>query len=496
MMSQISNMTCYENLPLACVLISEDNRIKYINSSMSQLFNSSDKKTYIGKSFTDEIAPEDQKKFLNLLENLEKKPEEERWQILRIVCQDSTIKQLIFNGHKRVDGHGLSSYFLVCAPINLACLRDACIEKNNQDPRDQQTENHFEYLFNRATIGIAVLNESGLIDETNRAFMEHFCIENSTISNQENKHVFSRKTLNKFNRLINILNKSDQKYVKDVLYIKDVEGKQRILEISLSELYNEPDNSKKIMLFTEDITHQQDTHTAMLQSEKLALTGRLAASLAHEINNPLQTSLGCLGLVEEMLDDVKDKDLAVYINMAIDELKRSARIVKRLRDLNRSTDLSERSAVDVRKIIKGVLVLIKNHLYDKQIVPVFPYHGPPPMVSASEDQIQQVVLNLVMNAIDALPNGGNIFFDIILTEKPEGVSIKIRDTGAGIDPDIKKNMFDPFFTTKEDGLGLGLYNCKNIIEDHAGLLDYESEPGQGTEFSIWLPGIDTTKEKE
>jgi two-component system, NtrC family, sensor kinase len=249
------------------------------------------------------------------------------------------------------------------------------------------------------------------------------------------------------------------------------------------------------MIFTEDVTHQQDTHVALLQSEKLALTGRLAASLAHEINNPLQTSLGCLGLVEEMLTE-DDQDLAVYITMAIEELQRSARIVKKLRDLNRTSDLSERSPINLQEIIDGVLVLTRNHFYDKDIIPVFPYQGPPPVIKASKDQIQQVILNLVMNAIDELPNGGNIFFDIIPTEKPLGIKISVRDTGSGIDPAIENQIFDPFFSTKADGIGLGLYICKQIIEDHAGTLTFRSDRGEGTEFSIWLPGFEKSTYKK
>jgi nitrogen-specific signal transduction histidine kinase len=106
----------------------------------------------------------------------------------------------------------------------------------------------------------------------------------------------------------------------------------KLLEISLSQMSSSFDKSFRYMLITEDISNQQDTHAVLLQSEKLALTGRLAASLAHEINNPLQTSLGCLGLVEEMLEE--ESKLKIYIDLAIKELQRSARIVKKLRDLN------------------------------------------------------------------------------------------------------------------------------------------------------------------
>jgi signal transduction histidine kinase len=97
---------------------------------------------------------------------------------------------------------------------------------------------------------------------------------------------------------------------------------------------------------------------------------------------------------------------------------------------------------------------------------------------------------LIMNAIDAIPNGGNIYLDIIKTTDPIGEKVIIRDTGVGISEENLARIFDPFYTTKDDGLGLGLFICKNIIEDHHGTMTVESQPGVGTAFSIWLPGMD------
>lgn len=487
---------CYETLPLACVLISDEYRIKYINPAMVDLLCPAGSQDLLDKSLLDLIAPEDHRKFFDWFDKLDQPAENQPWEILRIPREDSGQQYLLMTGNKETDQQVKCSYLLVGVPYHQSHIEGAHTDHMVQELPKQGTQDQYELLFNKAKIGIAVLNESGVIEESNHAFTEHIGINNVDILHQEYRDILCNQLSRKLHRLINNLNKSRQPYVKDVIAIKTSDREQRIIEISLSDLFNENDNSKKVLLFTEDITNQQDTHIAMLQSEKLALTGRLAASLAHEINNPLQTSLGCLGLIEEMLEENDENDLAVYINLAIEELQRSARIVKKLRDLNRTSDLAERSPVNIQEIIEGVLVLTKNHLYDKQIIPVFPYHGPVATTLASKDQIQQVILNLVMNAIDAMPNGGNIYLDIILTNKPKGISIKIRDTGNGIDPAIKTNLFDPFLTTKEDGLGLGLYICKQIIEDHSGSLDFESEPGQGTEFTIWLPGSVSAQEKE
>jgi signal transduction histidine kinase len=100
-----------------------------------------------------------------------------------------------------------------------------------------------------------------------------------------------------------------------------------------------------------------------------------------------------------------------------------------------------------------------------------------------------------MNAIDALPQGGHIYFDIVETADPFGVEINIRDTGVGMAPEAFEHLFDPFYTTKDDGLGLGLFICRKIIDDHEGRLSVESQPGVGTEISIWLPKIEPNQEE-
>jgi signal transduction histidine kinase len=200
----------------------------------------------------------------------------------------------------------------------------------------------------------------------------------------------------------------------------------------------------------------------------------------------LQTSIGCLGLAEETLDE-KENELRIYLNLAMEELKRSSRIVKKLRDLNRRVDPSEKSNINIHEILEGILLLTKNQMVDKDIQSTIDNLAKSTEVIASKDQITQVFLNLMMNAIDAISDGGSVNLSLRNTENPEGVTVYIHDTGHGMTPEVKKNLFDPFFTTKKKGLGLGLYICKQIIEDHEGELAVESKVGEGTTFSIWLP---------
>jgi PAS domain S-box-containing protein len=496
MMDRVSFENIFEAVPFAGMLISDHLQIGDMNAYLKDLLLGKGNSEYIGRPVLEIISTKDHQVFFDCIKSTEKSTKEPTWKTLRFIAKDTTEKPFLVNIAKAYHKHELDEAFLLVAlPLANVDLTDETSSQKDQLQSSGSSVNKFEYLFTNATIGIAVLDENGIVKEANIAFLEHSGVKKSEVINKHFSAIFVDQAKEKLDRLTNILVKSKHAYVKDVIAFKGEGDKHRIVEISLSDFFDEYDQSRKLMLFTEDITHQQDTHAALLQSEKLALTGRLAASLAHEINNPLQTSLGCLGLVEEMLTE-DDQDLAVYIKMAIEELQRSARIVKKLRDLNRTTDLSERSMIDLRELIDGVLVLTRNHFYDRDIVPVFPYQGPPPVILASKDQIQQVILNLVVNAIDELPNGGKIYFDIIPTEEPQGIKVNIRDTGFGIDPAIENDIFDPFFSTKDDGIGLGLYICKQIIEDHSGTLTFRSKIGEGTEFSFWLPGHENSTNKK
>lgn len=345
----------------------------------------------------------------------------------------------------------------------------------------------YESIFHNAIIGIALLNSNGQIIESNKAFCKHLnCSKEISVSHYS--EFVGDENKGKIDQLFLMVEQDRCSLNKDVIAIEFDNHDHLLIEISLSPFDCKNSQSDQFLMLTEDITNQKDTHAALLQSEKLALTGQLAASLAHEINNPLQTSIGCLGLAEEILDE-DDETLRVYLQMAIEELQRSARIVKKLRDLNRKTDYTERQPVNLKKIIDGVLILTKNRMSDRNIVPFFIYQGPTPNVLASSDQIQQLILNLIINAIDAQPNGGHIILEILHTKDPEGFQLDIRDRGKGIEAEMMSHLFDPFFTSKEDGLGLGLYICKQIVDDHNGSIKVESKPDHGTVFSVWLPGI-------
>ncbi len=237
----------------------------------------------------------------------------------------------------------------------------------------------------------------------------------------------------------------------------------------------------------EDITERREAQAAMVQTEKLALTGQLAASLAHEINNPLQTVIGCLGLAEESLGH-EERSVGTYLEMASEELKRAASIVGRLRDLNRPSNPEEKEATHLGELVEHVVAVTNKQCRDRGIaVDVVQQDEVIPVVNAVPNRLQQVFLNLILNAIDAMPSGGQLTITLGGTGDPKGVRMVFKDTGVGIPPEVQSRLFDPFHTTRPDGLGLGLFISQSIVQDHGGGISVESSPGEGTTFTIWLP---------
>jgi PAS domain S-box-containing protein len=235
----------------------------------------------------------------------------------------------------------------------------------------------------------------------------------------------------------------------------------------------------------EDVTEWKEIQEALLWTEKLTIAGRLGASLAHEINNPLQSVIGCLGLADKVL--AEGGDASRYLQVAREELRRAARTVAQLRDLHRLPKPEKRKSTDVNTLLERVLLLSRKKCEEHRIHVVWkPADDLPPLLLAS-DQMRQVFLNLVLNALDALPKGGKLEVNTARTGQPAGVSIVFADNGSGIAPDVVSHLFDPFFSTKPQGLGLGLFTSRRIVEEHGGHVDVVSQVGKGTTFTVWLP---------
>jgi PAS domain S-box-containing protein len=237
----------------------------------------------------------------------------------------------------------------------------------------------------------------------------------------------------------------------------------------------------------EDVTAQHEAQEALIQSEKLALTGRLAASLAHEINNPMQSVIGCLGLAQESLDTGDEGDVRELLRIAAEELDRAAETVSNLRDLNRPSKPEDRKPTDVNLQLEHLLTLTRKQCQKRGVEVEWEPDEDLPTIMLMPNRINQVFLNLVLNAVDAMSDGGRLRVSTGRADDPAWVRVTFADTGRGIAPDALPRVFDPFYTTKSEGLGLGLYVSHSIVDAHGGRIDVESQVGKGTSFTVWLP---------
>ena len=221
----------------------------------------------------------------------------------------------------------------------------------------------------------------------------------------------------------------------------------------------------------------------LIQSEKLAAIGKLAAGVAHEINNPLTGILTNSSLMLQDLgpEDPRREDLQIIV----DETLRCRKIVKGLLDFARQT-APLKQAVDLNQVVEDVLNLVKNQAAFRNITFTTELAGGLPTVLADKDQMRQVVLNIVLNAGEAVPGGGEIRV-ITQLDRADHVCLTISDNGPGIPDTIKSRLFEPFFTTKSTGTGLGLAIAYGIMERHRGTIDILSSPGQGTTIRLCLP---------
>jgi len=244
----------------------------------------------------------------------------------------------------------------------------------------------------------------------------------------------------------------------------------------------------------EDKTRElKHAHQAVMQSEKMASIGKLAATVAHEVNNPLAGILTYAKLLRKWLDrdgwDAKRRDeIRGSLELIESESRRCGEIVRNLLTFSRSAPMNLQW-VDLNQVIDRCVRLVQ-HQTDLNNVQLQPQLAESlPQVQCDAAQIEQLLLALIMNAIDALPHGGNLWVRSRMVPQIGAVQLEVQDDGVGIPESILPNLFEPFFTTKEKGhgVGLGLAISKGIVERHRGRIDVDSKPGQGTKFTISLP---------
>jgi signal transduction histidine kinase len=229
----------------------------------------------------------------------------------------------------------------------------------------------------------------------------------------------------------------------------------------------------------------EQSRVQLAQSEKLAATGRLAATLAHEVNNPLQAIYNCLQMMHNF--QLEPEEQREYLQIAIEEVERLTSTVSRVLDLTRHPRRGMRP-VQLNQAVERVLALTGKYLQHRHIALQPDLASDLPPTLALHDELVQVFLNLVLNAADAMEEGGVLRVTSRLTDNGR-LAVAFSDTGCGIPPEHLNRIFEPFFSTKEGGTGMGLNISSDVIKQHGGEITVESQVGQGTTFTVWLPVV-------
>lgn len=231
-----------------------------------------------------------------------------------------------------------------------------------------------------------------------------------------------------------------------------------------------------------DITERKRMEQYLIQTERMSAMGQIAATLAHEINNPLHSIWTMLELIMEF--PVGEAEKEQYLLAIRREVRRLMTLTRQVLDFARPPTWEE-APVNLAETLRYALGLADRRLRDHGIKVSFRVPDDLPLVAGSRDQLAQVFLNLILNAVDSMPNGGRL--DIHATVQQQQAVITFTDTGPGIPPEIIPHLFEPFITTKKDGTGLGLAISQNIIRRHGGTITASNLPQGGAIFTITLP---------
>ena len=232
-----------------------------------------------------------------------------------------------------------------------------------------------------------------------------------------------------------------------------------------------------------DLTEKKKLEEQVQHAERLAATGEIAASLAHEIRNPLMAIKGFAQLLKETQDPAETEE---YSDIIVKETDRMNRLIEQLLCLARPPSSVE-VPVDVTAVLDNTLLLIESRARRSHIEVQRSFERKIPPVIADCENLKQVFLNLLINAMQAMDSGGIMSTSVVYRPEEKSIQIRIADTGLGIQPEVIQKLFDPFFTTKENGTGLGLSVAQRFVRNWGGEITVDSTVGTGSTFTITLP---------
>jgi PAS domain S-box-containing protein len=343
------------------------------------------------------------------------------------------------------------------------------------------TENIIESI----NIAVLVLDLDGKITSCNRAFEELYGIGRKQIVGCLVEDLLGREVVASMRNAAGATGwqlKSPGNIFKQ--YIENRRGEKLIVNLSMIPLLDSLDLNSGCLVVMDDITEKARLEDQLLQAEKLSSIGLLAAGIAHEVNTPIT---GISSYAQMLLKETPASDVRKPILEKIEKQTfRAAEIVNGLLNFARVNG-GEFEDLDLNRLIRESLLLLEHHFKQNRVDVVYAPDESIPMVFGNAGKLQQVFVNLFLNAKDAMPSGGTLRVE---TSKNDGmVAVDIRDSGVGISAENIRRIYDPFFTTKSTGrgTGLGLAVTYGIVQEHGGRISVDSIPAKGTHFSLKLP---------
>jgi PAS domain S-box-containing protein len=342
--------------------------------------------------------------------------------------------------------------------------------------------------------GLVVLDLKGRVITWNRAMEEQYAIAASEVLGQDFLERFPNYRLEGLAEpLARLLGGDIEHFAVEAMTHETLRRGQAIQNIKGS-LLRQAGRPAGAVLLIQDITERMVLERSARQSEKLAALGTLAAGLAHELNNPI--GIIC-SRIELMLLDGESQPLPGEVTEDLRVLhrhaQRVARIAQGLLSFARQSS-GQCGPVDLNHLVDETLFLMEKEVVKEGIAVKRTLAPDLPPVWGDGNALQQVMVNLLTNARDALAEGGEVVIETgPAPGQPGGVRLIVSDNGPGIPPDVLPKIFDPFFTTKSDGTGLGLSISYGIVRDHKGTVDVQSRPGRGTTFILTFPPLTTAE---
>lgn len=272
--------------------------------------------------------------------------------------------------------------------------------------------------------------------------------------------------------------------------VVDQGGERRVYRMSRIPMRLDGDAITHVINIGEDVTESRTVELQVHQHEKLAAVGQLAAGVMHEINNPLATIAACAAAIDARLGDTVDPMIKEYLEIIDKEVQRSSKIVDGLLEFSRPQSTGRpKTLVGLDALVERTLFLLKHHKRFRLLEVATELGSAEVQVNANDEQLIQVLMALMLNAVDAMGDGGSLTLRSRRLSGRHEAAIDVIDTGSGIPPSALAKIFEPFYTTKPlgQGTGLGLSIAYAIVQDHGGRIEVQSQLGHGSVFSLILP---------